>query len=179
MKSSRWVLNTSNQGKMAEFRRLFDQYKITLFQQSVDLREIDAGPVTVVVYKASQMNEGVLVEDTSLDVEGADIGINIRWVLGHLSKYIGRKAEWRVLLAHQKQGKVYVYEGTVKGRIVAPRGNGGFGFDPFFVPENSQYTLAESKPDEVNARAKAVEALVHDRPIKIESPMTLWKGPWQ
>ena len=179
MNSSRWILNTSNEGKMAEFRRLFNQYKIHLLQQNADLKEIDADPVAVVVYKASQMEEGVLVEDTSLDIEGANVGINIRWVLEHLSQHIGRKAEWRVLLAHQKQGKIYVYEGIVRGRIVEPRGEGGFGFDPFFIPEDSAYTLAESKPDKVNARAKAVEALIHDRPIKIESPMTLWNGPWQ
>lgn len=144
-----------------------------------DLEEIDAEPMTVVVYKASHLEEGVLVEDTSLDIEGVDVGIHVRWKLGELHEYVGRKAEWRTFLAYRKGGVVCVYEGTVNGTIVAPRGKEGFGFDPFFLPEHADKTLAEAKPDEVNARAKAVEALVESRPAAIVPPITDWEGPWQ
>jgi XTP/dITP diphosphohydrolase len=50
-------------------------------------------------------------------------------------------------------------EGTL---IVEPRGEGGFGYDPIFVPEGERRTMAELSPEEKNAishRAKAVSAL--------------------
>jgi XTP/dITP diphosphohydrolase len=174
-----WILNTSNQDKMREFKRLFAKYKVSLGALHADLKEIDADPLTVVVHKASQLEEGILVEDTSLDVEGAFLGVNIRWLLEHLHQCVGRKAEWRTLLAHQKNGLIYVYEGKVTGTIVQPRGEGGFGFDPFFLPDNAHCTLAESKPDDVNARAKAVAALIQDSYLAILPPIADWDGPWQ
>jgi XTP/dITP diphosphohydrolase len=172
-------LNTSNKGKLEEFQRLFAKYGITLDAQETDLPEIDADPVTVVVHKASQLQEGVIAEDTSLNIEGANVGINVRWLLENLPNHIGTKAEWRTLLAYKKGGLVYVFEGRVNGTIVQPRGTGGFGFDPFFLPDNAQQTLAESKPDSVNARAKAVEALVNGTPVAIFPPRASWTGPWQ
>jgi inosine/xanthosine triphosphate pyrophosphatase family protein len=178
-KEKRWILNTSNQGKKREFERLFAQYEISLEAQQHDLHEIDADLLTVVVHKASQLGDGILVEDTSLEIEGASVGVNVRWLLEHLSQYVGRKAEWRTLLAYQKSGLIYVFEGKIRGTIVSPRGKEGFGFDPFFLPDNSTLTLAEAKPDDFNARAKAVEALVHGRIFSSLPPITHWDGPWQ
>lgn len=174
-----WVLNTSNKGKLQEFERLFAQYGASIQSTEVDLEEILADPIPVAIHKASQLGNGILVEDTSLDIEGADVGVNIRWLLENLSEFEGRKAVWRVLLAYQKDNLVYVYEGTVSGTIVQPRGEGGFGFDPVFLPDGSDATLAQSKPDTVNARAKVVKALLTGDPISISAPMIDWDGPWQ
>jgi len=57
--------------------------------------------------------------------------------------------------------------GTCEGQIAfAPRGNGGFGYDPVFLPDESAgYTMAELALAEKNAishRGKALVAL-HDR----------------
>lgn len=40
--------------------------------------------------------------------------------------------------------------GISRGRIVAPRGTGGFGYDPIFEPEGQTLTLAEMSPEEAN-----------------------------
>lgn len=174
-----WVLNTSNKGKLEEFERLFAKYGAAIEAKEIDLHEIQADPITVAVHKASQMGNGILIEDTSLDIEGADVGVNVRWLLENLSEYEGRQALWRVLLAYQKNGLVYVYEGTISGTIVQPTGEEGFGFDPVFQPNGSKYTLAQEKNDAMNARAKAVEALFHGSPIAILPPITDWEGEWQ
>jgi len=54
-------------------------------------------------------------------------------------------------------------EGVLEGRVIdTPRGGGGFGYDPVFVPEGGTRTLAELGPDEKNRishRARAVRAL--------------------
>ncbi len=172
-------LNTSNQGKFEEFKRLFAKHGLTLIATHEDLPEIDADPVTVVAHKASSVPENVIIEDTSLDVEGAKVGINVRWLLDHLKDYAGKKATWTVLLAMHHNNTVVIYKGEVTGTIVQPEGQGGFGFDPVFLPDGCEHTLAEQKPDSVNARAKAVDALVKNQIYKQVPVIKEWHGRWQ
>lgn len=174
-----WKLNTSNLGKFEEFKRLFAQNGSDLDASHIDLEEIDADPIKVVAHKASQLAENVVVEDTSLDIEGASFGVNIRWLLDHLSEYKGRRAEWTVLLAYRQGKEIYIYKGSVSGSIVLPKGDGGFGFDPVFLPDGATETLAESKPDRFNARAKAVEALLKGNVYAKHPVIEKWEGPWQ
>lgn len=174
-----WKLNTSNAGKFEEFKRLFSQFEMPLEVSHIDLREIEADPIEVIAHKASQLEERVLVEDTSLDIESADVGIHVRWLLDHLPDYEGRKAEWSVLLAFRQEEQIYIYKGVVLGTIVKPRGDFGFGFDPVFLPDGCKETLAESKPDSVNARAKAVEALIKEQIWATHPVIEKWNGPWQ
>ena len=174
-----WILNTTNPGKMAEFQQLFAKKGLHLTGQQVDIQEIDADPLTVIIHKASVIDEHVLVDDTSLDIDRAAVGIHVRWLLSHLPQYVGRKALCRVLLAYRSQGLVRVFEGKVRGTIVEPKGTGGFGFDPCFRPEDHALTLAEDKPDSVNPRSLAVDALISNSPITIVPPLTEWLGPWQ
>ncbi|HVY81419.1 MAG TPA: RdgB/HAM1 family non-canonical purine NTP pyrophosphatase [Steroidobacteraceae bacterium] len=50
--------------------------------------------------------------------------------------------------------------GTWEGRILtAPRGTGGFGYDPIFQPEGMTVTAAELSPEEKNARSHRGQAL--------------------
>jgi XTP/dITP diphosphohydrolase len=179
MASSIWKLNTSNLNKFEEFKRLFAQYGCRLEVTHEDLKEIDADPLTVIAHKASQVEENVLVEDTSLEVEGASIGIHVRWLLEHLSEYMDRQAHWKVLLAYRRGNKVCVYKGSISGTIVEPRGASDFGFDSIFLPNGAAETLAESKPDQFNARAKAVEALMQNKVWMTSPVITEWEGPWQ
>jgi XTP/dITP diphosphohydrolase len=52
---------------------------------------------------------------------------------------------------------VKIFEGYVPGEIVAPRGDGGFGYDPIF--EHDGQTLAEMSTDEKNAISHRGRAL--------------------
>jgi XTP/dITP diphosphohydrolase len=174
-----WKLNTSNLGKFEEFKRLFAQYDCDLEATHFDLKEIDADPLAVIAHKASQLEENILVEDTSLSIEGASVGIHVRWLLEHLAKYIDRPAHWKVLLAYRQGNKVFVYKGILSGTIVEPKGINGFGFDPVFLPTGATETLAQSKPDQFNARAKAVEALIKNKVWMTCPVIKEWTGPWQ
>lgn len=75
-----------------------------------------------------------------------------------------RSARYRCAVAAvDGAGEPFVTEGTVEGRIArAPRGKGGFGYDPLFVPEGEERTYAEL-PAEVKRRtshrARAVRQL--------------------
>jgi XTP/dITP diphosphohydrolase len=174
-----WKLNTSNMGKFEELKRFFAQQGQILEATHVDVKEIQSDPLQVIAHKASQLGERVIVDDTALDVEGASIGINVKWLLAHLSDYVGHKAMWTVLLAYRQGHEVLIYKGTIEGTIVLPRGKNGFGFDPVFQPEGAMMTLAESKPDAVNARAKVVEALIKGDVYAVQPCIESWDGEWQ
>ena len=62
----------------------------------------------------------------------------------------GRGASFWCVLALARPGEVLLaVEGSVDGRILdAPRGEGGFGYDPLFFHEPSDRTFAELEPEE-------------------------------
>ncbi len=60
-------------------------------------------------------------------------------------------------------GKSHVVRGEIRGTLLtAPRGSGGFGYDPIFVPEGDSRTTAELSPeakDAISHRGRAFRAL--------------------
>lgn len=174
-----WQINTHNKHKLKELTRLFAKYDQTFSYTEIDLHEIDSDPVSVTAHKASQMGEYVLVEDTSLDVEGAEIGVNLRWKKDELNSNVGKKAIWRVILAYRVADCIYVYKGEVNGRIVEPRGPKSYGFNSIFQPDGETKTLAEFSSDKIDARAIAVDAFMRNRYSEVVKAIYRWDGPWQ
>lgn len=178
-----WQLNTSNPSKIADYRDLMSRHGLILAGQSrADLREVDADPLTVLVHKASQFDhDWVLVDDGSFEVEGCDIGVNIRWLVDALPGLAGRPASMQVMVGFRERGQIIVSQGLVTGFVVAPRGEGPAGFSvlPYFQPNGRTHTLAEHRDDAVNPRAQAVGALARGDFVAIAQPITTWDGPWQ
>ena len=57
-----------------------------------------------------------------------------------------------VAIARWPDGREVAAIGTVEGRIAPPRGDGGFGYDPVFVPDDGDgRTFAEMSPAEKHA----------------------------
>lgn len=77
------------------------------------------------------------------------------------------KARFRCVLAlvdpFLRDGEPTLVEGTCEGKITrTPRGSGGFGYDPLFLVEGTDKTMAELSEDEKNRvshRARAFEKL--------------------
>ena len=69
-----------------------------------------------------------------------------------------------VLLRDAQDPTPLIAEGRWQGRIAnVPRGEGGFGYDPIFIPEGGSLHAAEMTPDEKNRishRAKAISTLL-------------------
>ena len=69
-----------------------------------------------------------------------------------------------MLAAVLPDGREIVAEGRVEGDLAeAPRGEGGFGYDPLFVPNGDTRTVAElsaAEKDGVSHRGRASRALV-------------------
>lgn len=169
-------LNTSNADKLKEYQRL-GLKGLTMTHK--DLKEVNADPYTVVVYKAKAIGPNVIIEDTSLDVEGEDVGVNVKWLLNTMDQHVGKRATFRVVIGLMREGHVELYEGAVSGTLVLPQGK-GFGFDPNFVPDGSDVSLAINKSDKFNARAIAVRKLLKGQPTrKVPVPAQDWEGDWQ
>ena len=75
-----------------------------------------------------------------------------------------RRARFRCVVALARNGNlVGTFEGIVEGTIAdKPRGNGGFGYDPIFIPEPFNETFGELPVEVKNTishRAKAIRQL--------------------
>lgn len=182
---SDYRLVTSNQRKLAEFARFGMPLRA---EAGADLPEVDGTKAEVVLHKAIAAGEGRVVEDTSLDVDGVDIGANVRWRLDAIGDLAGRRAVWAVYLGMNTGSAVETYVGEVAGTIVRPDSvpEGAFGFDPYFAPDGAGgLTLAElearGEKDRHSARRLAVEALLDRRPVGkvLVADVRPWSGGWQ
>lgn len=90
---------------------------------------------------------------------------NVAKLLAELPTAATRRARFRtVALARFTDGHELIAEGTVEGEIARqPRGSGGFGYDPLFVPDGGDgRTFGELDPAEkhsVSARGRAFRGL--------------------
>lgn len=96
--------------------------------------------------------------------DGHDFEANNRLLLHNLEAESNRKANFRTVIALILDGEEFLFEGRVDGSITrTPSGNGGFGYDPLFIPEGYDVTFADMSADGKNAishRGRAVAKLV-------------------
>lgn len=92
-----------------------------------------------------------------------DMEKNIDLVLEKLGDNPDRTARFRTVISLFFNEKQYFFEGAVEGSILKQRrGEGGFGYDPVFVPEGYEKTFAEmsaTEKNEISHRAIAVRKL--------------------
>ncbi len=95
--------------------------------------------------------------------DGHDDEANKRLLLERMQGVENRAAQFRTALVLIMDGKEYLFEGVVRGRILcAECGEGGFGYDPLFAPEGEERSFAQMSADEKNAishRGRAVRKL--------------------
>ncbi len=131
--------------------------------------------------------DGVFADDTGLEIAalGDAPGVRTaRWAgdeacdennrqkaLRELMGKEDRSARFRTVVSLIVQGKTQQVEGVVNGRIaLQEEGNGGFGYDPVFVPEGYEKTFASLPTEVKNAishRGRAMEKLCEI--LKIEN----------
>lgn len=124
------------------------------------------------------MDVNIIAEDTGLEVFTLDMapGVysaryaglqkssedNMSKLLSEMSSKTDRSARFRTVVAVWLDGEKHSFEGIVNGRIATTRsGNGGFGYDPIFIPEGydkSFGSLSEDIKNKISHRARAFEA---------------------
>ena len=184
----RLVLATGNPGKVAEIAAILDG--ADLVPRPADLGDpVEDGPTLLANARikaaavVTATGEAALADDTGLEVdaldgrpgvttarfagEGATADDNIARLLAELAGVPPdrRTARWRtVALVLRPDGSEVVAEGVCEGTIsAARRSEGGFGYDPVFVPADgdgrafSEMTVAEKNA--ISHRGKAFRQL--------------------
>lgn len=131
-------------------------------------------------YVFENYNEDCFADDTGLEVSAlnGEPGVysaryagaqrnsedNIDLVLKKLSGVDNRSAQFRTVITLITKEGTHQFEGVVKGQILTERkGQGGFGYDPVFLPDGSSKTLSEMTMEEKNKishRGIAVKKLI-------------------
>ncbi|NLE54175.1 MAG: RdgB/HAM1 family non-canonical purine NTP pyrophosphatase [Lentisphaerae bacterium] len=130
---------------------------------------------------ARALGRTVLADDSGLEVvalhgapgvysaryagEGGNDGRNLSKLLREMTDITDRRARFVAVIAvATPAGLVGTAEGEVRGIIAtAPRGQGGFGYDPVFVPEGEVETFAElpaAVKNTMSHRGNALKAAV-------------------
>ncbi|MEX2660042.1 MAG: RdgB/HAM1 family non-canonical purine NTP pyrophosphatase [Acidimicrobiales bacterium] len=163
----RFVLATANLGKAAELADLLAGFDVVPRPDGVP-EPVEDGPTLLdnARIKARAIvavtGEAAVADDTGLEVEalGGRPGVTtaryggIDRLLAEMDGVGDRRARWRtVALVLYPDGSEVAAEGTCDGAITeSRRGEGGFGYDPVFVPDAGDgRAFAEMTKAEKNA----------------------------
>lgn len=194
MARSRLVLATHNADKTKELRPFLgdlDVEVLTLDQfpqigpiaENAPTLEGNAALKAEAVFKATGLP--CLSDDTGLEVyylngapgvyssryagEGVTYAENVRKLLKAMQGVPPRRrgARFRTVMSFLAPGQdMLSVEAICKGTILEnPIGNGGFGYDPVFLPVGQSLTFAQLTPEEKNGFSHRGRALVAIRPI--------------
>lgn len=166
---------TGNKNKLKEVKAVLADVE----QLDIDLAEIQETNAEHIIeeklYEAMKQIKGPLIaEDTSLYLECLNglPGPLIKWFmekignegLYNIAEKLGDfRAEARTIIGYSDGArKIKFFTGSIKGKIVPPKGETVFGWDPIFQPDGYSKSFAELGIAEKNAismRRAAVEKL--------------------
>lgn len=179
------IFATHNEHKLTEVRAILEPlgYKV-LSAGDLNLPDVEETGTTFKDNALLKAYEGY--KHTSLPVLAEDTGLCIRALNGEPGVYTKRYAEqhggfpkvFDVLAERMKDNpdksayfnctmalvidetRAEVFEGIFEGTILpSPQGNNGFGYDPVFVPNGYDKTVAELSDDEKNTISHRALAL--------------------
>ena len=185
----RVIAATNNQGKVAEIKAILGGLGIEVISQkeagiSLEVEETGTTFEQNAILKAkavlSLAGEPVVADDSGLCVdylagrpgvysaryagEGASDSMLIEKLLGELKGVAEaqRAAQFVSVVAFcLPDGRTFLGEGSVAGSIAfAPKGEGGFGYDPVFVAEQTGKSFAEMSSEEKNRISHRYRALL-------------------
>ena len=182
------VFATNNKNKLREIRDIVGSKYNILSLSDINCHEdipetadtIEGNALLKARFVKEKYGYDCFADDTGLEVEALDNrpGVysarfagedcnsenNINKLLSELEGIENRKARFRTVIALMKGETEEEFEGVIYGNISHERhGEGGFGYDKVFVPENYEKTFAEMLPEEKNSishRAKATRLLI-------------------
>jgi len=180
------LFGTNNRNKLIEIREILkDQFQVLgLADLSIDLdpeeTEDTLAGNALLKARAFQQASGIpcFADDTGLDVDaldgrpgvysaryagpGATYMDNVNKLLGEMQGKEVRSARFRTVIAFVDGQQEWTFEGKVEGQIIdVIRGEGGFGYDPVFLPDGHEETFAEmpsATKHAISHRGRAVRA---------------------
>lgn len=183
----RLVLATKNPGKIREIRRICRDWAVEWVEGTwPDVEETGVTYLENALLKARavcrHLGVPAVADDSGIEAdalggapgvysamfagEGASDGANLDLLLRRVAESPGapRTARYRcVAVCVRPDGREVWTEGSCEGVLITePRGTGGFGYDPAFVPAGQERTMAELGPqekDRISHRGRAFREL--------------------
>ena len=170
------VFATHNRHKVEEVNQILNGHYLILSLADLSFEEdvpetqntLEGNALQKMKYVHDRLKTDCFAEDTGLEVDalngapgvftaryaGAsrDPGANMDKVLQELGESDQRGAQFRTVVALWLDGQAHVFEGIVRGTIARQRmGEGGFGYDPVFIPDGYDTSFAQMDADAKNA----------------------------
>ena len=184
---NKYILASFNQNKLLEIQsKLTDIHLLSLSDIGYKEKIIESGTTlkenalikALSIYK--KYNIPCISDDTGLEVHAldgepgvlsaryagidADAHKNINKLLLKLNGINDRQARFRTIICLKTSLDEVFFEGVVEGFITDhPIGNGGFGYDPIFIPKGFSCTFSQMSLHEKNKishRGKALQKLI-------------------
>ncbi|MCR4660034.1 MAG: non-canonical purine NTP diphosphatase [Bacteroidales bacterium] len=181
------IFATNNKHKLQEVRALLgDTIKVLSLDEvglAGDIPEtadtLDGNAIQKAMWVYDRTGADCFADDTGLEVDalGGAPGVysaryagehctfadNVAKLLNALEGETNRKADFRTVICLLQNGEPHLFEGRVDGHILTqPYGEGGFGYDPVFMPDRFAVSFAEMPLDVKNMishRGRAVAKL--------------------
>jgi XTP/dITP diphosphohydrolase len=179
------LLATHNAHKLREFTRLLPGLTLDALppgaESPEETGETYAANALIKAHAAARATgRDAIADDSGIEAEalGGRPGVRTARFAGpdatdgenldklHREAPAGSRARYVCVVAHvTPDGTEHLFEGHCSGTLApAPRGHGGFGYDPLFVPDEAPgHTMAElsdSEKDAISHRGRAVRALL-------------------
>lgn len=183
------LVATGNSHKTDEIRAILgEDYVVSDLKAHPDLPEVEETGTTFLenatlkAVKISKQVDGLILSDDSgleVDALGGEPGVyssryageagndaaNNKKLLHELQGEDSRTARFRCVMVLAQDGEVLAsFDGAVEGRMLSElHGEGGFGYDPLFVPDGYDQTfsqLSEGIKNQLSHRAVAMEKVV-------------------
>ncbi|MBW4561160.1 MAG: RdgB/HAM1 family non-canonical purine NTP pyrophosphatase [Mojavia pulchra JT2-VF2] len=179
------VVATGNPGKLREMQAYLagSGWELTLKPEELEIEETGETFAANACLKASQTAQATgnwaIADDSGLQVDalngapgvysaryGKTDAERIARLLRELGNEVNRQAQFAcaVAIARPDGAIALQSEGVCRGEILhAPRGHGGFGYDPIFYVPQKQLTFAEMSPElkrSISHRGRAFTALL-------------------
>lgn len=183
------LIATGNSHKTDEIRAILgEDYVVSDLKAHPELLEVEETGTTFLenatlkAVEISKQVEGLILSDDSgleVDALGGEPGVyssryageagndaaNNKKLLHELQGEDIRTARFRCVMVLAQDGEVLAsFDGTVEGRMLSElHGEGGFGYDPLFVPDGYDQTfsqLSEGIKNQLSHRAVAMQKIV-------------------
>ncbi len=171
----RLVFATNNKHKLAEARQILgNRHEVLSLSEigcSADIPEtaetLEGNSLLKAQYVWEHFGVACFADDTGLEIDAlhgapgvytaryagqpSNDSLNRAKVLKEMLGLQNRSAQFRTVVTLIIAGKPYIFEGICKGNIAeAEHGDGGFGYDPVFIPDGYVQTFAELASEEKN-----------------------------
>lgn len=183
------IFATNNEHKLTEVKKMLEgRYKVLGLKEAGIFEDIPENETTLegnakvkAYYVYNNLKTNIFADDTGLEIEALNgepgvysaryAGVsknsvdNMNLVLLNMNTKENHSAQFRTAICLILNGKEYLFEGIVKGRILKePIGETGFGYDPIFTPDGYDTSFAQMNMDEKNKishRGLAIKQLMN------------------